>query len=188
MPTNLVTASEYKEYKGITSTSQDDQLDVIIPAVSAMVKTICRQSFVDYTVTSKEMIFDGGTDKFILEESPIIAVSSVEFSDDYGQNYVTLTQYTDYVVVPAQSAIKSISPSFNYALNGYRVTYTAGYETLPIDLKLAVFDLITYYLKNESQVNSTMGATAGSLQIEYIKSTSLPIHIRRVLDLYTDRY
>ena len=67
-----------------------------------------------------------------------------------------------------------------------KVTYTAGYSTCPADLRLAVIDLITYYLKEEHRETRTLGGAS----IQNPSSTSLndnvgfPDHIKRVLDLY----
>jgi hypothetical protein len=77
---------------------------------------------------------------------------------------------------------------FTWSVNGYKVVYTAGYETLPEDLKLAVLDLVTYYLKNDAAIHSAKAPGTNSVQIEYISTTNLPAHIKRVLDLYTMNY
>ena len=56
----------------------------------------------------------------------------------------------------------------------------------PHDLKLAVIDLITYYLKDEHKERRTLGGAS----IQNQSSTSqrnnvaFPDHIKRVLDLY----
>ena len=55
-----------------------------------------------------------------------------------------------------------------------------------IDLKLAIFDLITYYLKDEHKQRQTLGgATLQNQGTSGMKSSSdFPDHIKRVLDLY----
>ena len=73
---------------------------------------------------------------------------------------------------------------FAKAINGYKVTYYAGYATIPEDLKIAVLDLVTYYLKNDGSVHSPKAPGTNSVQIEYITSTALPAHIARILNIY----
>lgn len=68
------------------------------------------------------------------------------------------------------------------------MSYTCGYETLPEDLKLAAFDLVTYYRKNDGAIHSPKAPGSNSVQIEYISTASLPAHIRRILDLYVADY
>ena len=77
---------------------------------------------------------------------------------------------------------------FPEATNGYRVTYIAGFLQVPEDLKLALFDLVTYYIKNDSSVHSNKAPGSNTVQIEYVINTGLPAHIRRVLDQYTMNY
>lgn len=185
----LVTRTEYKSYAGLTSPAQDAIIDSLIPKVSALVKTICRRTFIDYVNDAKVEYFDGGYDLFSPKETPVLAVSSFEYSSDYGNNYTSLVEYTDYVVSKATGDILAISTAgFTTAINGYKVTYTAGYETLPEDLTLAIFDLITYYMKNDSAIHSNKAPGTNSVQIEYVTNTSLPAHIKRVLDQYTSNY
>jgi hypothetical protein len=187
--TSLITRSEYKAYTGITSTNQDVEIDAIIPKVSDLVKNYCRRSFIDYATSAKTETFNGGTDKYYLKEYPLITLLSLEYSSDYGQNYTELTEFVDFVPNIAEDSIDSITPGgFAYAINGYSVTYTAGYNTVPGDLKLAVMDLVTYYRKNDGAIHSTKAPGTNAVQIEYISTTTLPAHIRRVLDLYVADY
>lgn len=188
--TSLITRAEYKAYAGITSTNQDVEIDAIIPKVSDLVKTYCRRSFIDYASSAITETFNGGTNKYYLKEYPLLSLLSLEYSSDYGQNYNGLTEFTDFVANIAEDSVDSLSSNgFPYAINGYTVTYTAGYNTVPGDLKLAVMDLVTYYRKNDASVhnNRTPGG-GGSVQLEYIMNTNFPAHIKRVLDLYIADY
>ena len=184
----LITKAEYKAYAGISSTTSDTLIDLLIPKVSELVKTVCRRTFVDYVNDSKVEYHEGGAPFIVPEESPILSLSSLEYSSDYGNTYTSLIEYTDYALSIAQGVIKCMGKGFPVATNGYRITYTAGYETLPEDLKLAVLDLITYYIKNDSAIHSNKAPGTNTVQIEYVTTTSLPAHIKRVLDLYTANY
>lgn len=185
MASNLVTLAEYKAYAGITSPNLDAEINSLIPKVSALVKNICRRTFVDYVQDAKTEVFNGGYAVYNFKEYPVISVQSVEYSTDYGQNYSELVEFTDYAFDPEEHCLVAISGEFPKAINGYRVTYNAGYETIPEDLKLAILDLITYYIKNEASVHSNKTVGSNNLQIEYISTTNLPTHIKRVLDLHT---
>lgn len=189
MGANLVTLAEYKAYAGITSTNQDAEINAIIPKASQLVKTICHRTFVDYVNDNKEEVFSGGWSKLFLKEYPVLSIGSVEASVDYGASYVELVEFTDYVLDLEDGAITCIyATEFPKYVNGYKVTYTAGYETLPEDLKVAVLDLVTYYMKNDMAVHSPKAPGTNSVQVEYITTANLPAHIRRVLYLYTGSY
>lgn len=183
---DLVTKAEYKAYAGISSTNQDTAIDSIIPRVSAFIKNYCRRTFVDYVDDAKIENSSGGYGPLIyLSEYPVLSVAGVEYSSDYGQTYTDLVEFTDYVFDTESQSISTIDGSdWPKTLNGYIVTYNAGYEELPEELKLAVFDLITYYIKNDSSVHSPKAPGTNSVQIEYITTSSLPAHIKRILDLY----
>ena len=184
----LVTRAEYKAYAGISSTNDDAVIDLLIPKVSALVKSVCRRTFKDWVDDAKVEYFDGGMAAYVPLESPLIAVAGLEYSEDYGATYTELTEFTNYVVVKSDETIRLIGEDFPVALNGFKLTYTAGYEILPEDLKIAVLDLIKYYIKNDSAIHSNKAPGTNTVQIEYVTTTSLPAHIRRVLDLYTHSY
>ena len=192
MATDLLTLTEYKAYAGITSDTLDTIVTAIIPKASQLVKSICRRTFVDYISDSKVETFSGNNEsRLYLKEYPILQIYDVELSTDFGNTYTSLVEYTDYVLDQEDGSIVAISGGatdgvvFPKYVNGYKVTYTAGYETLPEDLKVAVLDLITYYVKNDGSVHSPKAPGTNTVQIEYITTTNLPAHIKRVLDLYT---
>lgn len=189
MGLDLVTLQEYKNYAGLTSTTQDTAIKAIIPKVSELVKSICRRTFVDNVDEAKIEIFKGG-ELLSLSEYPVISVDSVEYSADYGANYILLTEFTDWVLDQSAANVMPTTSLgvFPYGINAYKVTYYAGYETLPVDLKLAVLDLISYYLKNDSAVHNSGSPRGNTVQVQYIMSTALPSNIQRILDLYKANY
>lgn len=184
---NLITRAEYKAYANISSTNQDAEIDSLIPKVSQLVKTYCRRSFIDYVDEARNETFEGGYGTLLLKETPVTQIISVQKSTDYGQTYTKLTKFTDWV--QSGDYVVCIDPrGFEPLVNGYKVSYFAGYETVPEDLKLAVLDLVTYYRKNDSAIHSTKAPGTNAVQIEYISTTSLPAHIKRVLDMYVADY
>ena len=112
-------------------------------------------------------------------------ISEVAISLDYGQTYEALVEFTDFVIDRENDAVMSLeSAGFTKLINGYQITYTAGYEAIPQDLKLAIMDLVTYYVKNDMAVHSPKAPGTNAVQVEYITTSALPAHIRRVLDMY----
>jgi hypothetical protein len=191
MACDLITLAEYKAYAGINSTNQDNAIKTLIPQVSKLVKELCRRTFTDYVDDYKTEVVRGGVNsRILLHETPVLQVTSVEFSDDYGNTYTDLIEFEDYVVDQEADAVELIASQYaNYRkVNAFRITYNAGYEVIPSDLKLAIADLITYYLRNEPAIHSNKNVGANSVQIEYVTNTGLPAHIRRVFDLHTAFY
>lgn len=187
MALNLATLTEYKAYAGISSTNFDSEITSLLPRVSQLVKSYCRRSFVDYADEARTEVYNGGTGALILTETPVLQVQALEFSTDYGQTYVPLLEFVDWYL--DDICIRPINVrEWPLTARGYRVTYTAGYEVLPADVKLAVLDLITYYRQNDSAVHSNKAPGTNSVQIEYVSTTSLPAHIKRILDMYMADY
>lgn len=194
MALNLVTLAEYKTYAGVKSTNYDRDIAVLIPRVSELVKKYCNRTFVDYVDVDKVEYFNGATSyggagqpKFILHESPVISVSEVALSTDYGQNYIPLVQYVDWVQ-DGDEVVAIGTQSFIKYIRGYRVTYRAGYDDVPSDLALAIMDLISYYRSKDMSIHSSKAPGTNSVQIEYITTTQLPAHIKRILDMYRADY
>ncbi len=185
MSADLITRDDYKTYIGITNTEQDAKIDVLVPIVSAIARNVCRRTFNDYVNDANVEVYDGGHTDLIMNEYPTLAVGSVEYSIDYGQTYELLEEFVDYVVNVKASSIIYIAGKWPVMLNGYKVTYNAGYEVIPMDLQVALFDLVTYYLRNESAIKSQRTPGSNTVQIEYITKNSLPSHIARIFDLYT---
>ena len=188
MGLNLITLQEYKTYSGINSPNEDAAINSLIPKVSDFVKTYCNRTFIDWVSEPKTEVFSGGV-AYLPQEFPIKSILSLEYSQDYGNSYVELVEYVDWVLNSTGDIILINGTGiFDTKPNSYRLTYFAGLDVVPGDLKLAVMDLLTYYRRNDSAIHSTKAAGSNSVQIEYISTTSLPAHIKRVLDLYVNNY
>jgi hypothetical protein len=140
---------------------------------------------------SKVEVKSGGT-KLYLEEYPLLSVSNVEYSADFGASFISLVEFTDFVVDLEDSSISRTVwervgkvAEWPKAINGYKITYTAGFEAIPEDLKVACLDLISYYMKSDSAIHSNKAVGSNTLQIEYVTKATLPAHIARILNLYT---
>lgn len=185
----LVTLQQYKDYEGISSPNNDTEISSIIPRVSQLVKNYCRRTFIDYYDEATTEMFAGGDDILYLSEAPLVSIQSFEYSSDFGKTYTSLVEYTDWVYDSVRQGIVPITVAeFPSYVNGYKVTYTGGYEFVPEDLQIAVLDLVTYYRQNDAAVHSPKAPGTNSVQIEYISTTNLPAHIKRILDLYVADY
>ena len=188
---DLVTLAEYKEAEGISSPKEDLRLAALVPAVSQLVKTYCANSIIDFYSTNKVETFSIDWDTYLVQltESPVNAIVSVQKRDSVTESYSTVPT-TDYYLDTATDSVLYVTGStyknWPRGAGAVKVTYTAGYASTPKDLKLAVFDLITYYLKDEHKERRTLaGATIqnqGSTSLR--DSVAFPDHIKRVLDLY----
>ena len=191
---DLVTLSDYKDAEGITSPKEDLRINALIPSVSQLVKTYCANSFVDFYSNNKIEEFDIYWDTFAVQltESPVVNIIAVEERSGYDQSYSTLTTgaYEYYLDSRTDSIIRTNNSgarlTWRHGVGAVKVTYRAGYASIPKDLQLAVFDLITYYLKDEHKERRTLGGATIQNQSSTTQrdNVTFPDHIKRVLDLY----
>ena len=192
---DLITVQEYKNAEGITGNKDDQRLAIIVPQVSDLAKKYCGTSFVDFYSSDKTEVItikDNYTTTIITSESPLISVTSVKERTGYGEAYQTLTtgNYEYYVDTASDSIIRTTdSGGEKYWASGVgsvEIQYKAGYSTAPADLKLALFDLVLYYLRDEHKERKTIaGATLQNQGTSGVRNnTDFPDHIKRVLDLY----
>jgi hypothetical protein len=197
---DLVTLQQYKDFNGLESVKNDARINNIIDNVSQLVKNYCASSIIDYASSAKTefiTIKDDLVDTIILEESPLITVTSIQERTSQSDTYVTLiTENSDssgkyeYVVNgDSDSVTRTSATGTRYWAKGpksVKVVYTAGYTSTPEDLKLAVFDLVKYYLKDERRERMTIaGATVENpLSSSLTGNIGFPDHIKRILDMY----
>lgn len=184
---DLITRTDFKKYLGITTNNRDVEIDLLIPKISQLIKTYCRRTFIDYYDELKTEVYNGGFSTIILQETPVVSIDEFSLSTDYGQTYTALVEFTDYVL-DGDKLVSLNAYGFREYIRGYKVTYFAGYETTPEDLKLAAFDLLEYYMKNNSAVHVNRDVTPNVTQIQYVATTNFPAHIKRVLDQYVADY
>ena len=191
---NLVTLTEYKEAEGIANPKEDLRLQTLIPSISQLVKTYCGNSIIDFYSSNKVEDFDIYWETFAVQltESPIVDVVSVQERGSYDEAYTTLTTgaHEYYLDTRTDSIIRTNNSggrlNWKHGVGAVRITYKAGNASTPEDLKLAVADLITYYLKDEHKERRTLGGASIQYQSSPTQRNKVTYadHINRVLDLY----
>ena len=178
----------------IESLKDDERIESLITSVSQLVKTYCANSFVDYfgtipKVETFSLIWSTGSIQ--VAESPLTEVISVEERANYGDAYTVLDDaaFEYYADLESDTIYRTTSTGFTtwpLGPGAVRITYNAGYEDIPEDLKLAVFDLINYYLKDEYKPNKSFSGVSVTNEVSSSqwRNVSFPDHIKRVLDLY----
>ena len=190
---DLTTIADYKDAEGINNPKHDLRLETLVPAVSQLVKTYCGNSIIDFFSANKEEVLNILWDTHIVQltESPVNALVSVSERPDQGSSYTLLSSGDNdfYLDKSTDSVFRTNSTGFSNWKKGpgaVKIVYAAGYATTPNDLKLAVFDLITYYLQDEHKERKVLAGA--SIQNQATTSmrdnVAFPDHIKRVLDLY----
>lgn len=181
MARSLITLADYKLYAGISSTDFDDKIASLVTKVSELVKSYCSRLFIDaYNPLSGSFLdiveYTNRDGSYYPNEFPIQSLLSVEYSSDNGSTYTAIDgcafdRVKEAIYIPDQG---------REGINAFKITYTGGYQNTPEDLKLACLDLVEYYYKGEY----TPRKSTSNNTVEYITTSDLPSHIKRVLDLY----
>jgi len=198
---DLITLDDYKLLEGVSSTQYDEKFETLITSVSKLVRTYCNNEFDAYaTSPGVTEVFDIQWDSYVvqLKHSPVISITNVYERIGQAESYTELfsagagspAEYSWYLDSVSDSVFRTYEngsyKNWPKGVGSVKVTYLAGYSTIPQDLKLAVADIVTYYHKDEWKERQSIGSAtregAGSSAIR--NDPGFPDHIRRVLDMY----
>ncbi len=186
MAKDLITLDEYKSYNGIVKTDQDFKISLLIGMVSNLIKAYIGVSLVDnYEDPITEVItLDYDTWYIYPSQFPIrdiVSITQPNYLEYDSTVHFPLDFSTDYLLDGDRIIKLGTQPWYN-GPGGIVVTYRAGYESIPSDLKLAAILLVEYYVKeNYIQNRSIMGTTINNYATP---PGDLPEHIARILDMY----
>lgn len=126
----LITLDEIKSYCRVADTTYDTALSTIASGIYYMVSNLL--GGLDSATYTDTVYLDSPMDTYIFTEHyPIQSVTSLSINGtdvDLTQSGIVIEDY--YIRTPY------------YNITRYEVTYTAGYDTLPSDLKYAILWLI----------------------------------------------
>ena len=191
--TNLITLSEYKEAKGISKSDDDVKLQKLIDRVSSYITEYLGFPIVtNINVDIVENIsIEYETNLIYLDVFPVTQVISVTEADYLNSHDSTVhlplsSEIPDYIVdLKNGRVIRKNAKSWALGYNSVTITYRGGVSTPPEGIKLAVIDLVTYYLKEEYKVQKNIGTSSiNNPETTIARNAELPSHIKRVLDLY----
>lgn len=173
----LCTVADVKETLGIDAgnTSKDNLIKRKINLATDAIETFCNlprdHHFKETTYTNE--YYDGsGTDQLILRMRPVTTLSSFQYADSpESDSSYTNVESQDYSTDLGAGVVDMLySQNRNY--NGYRVTYTAGYSTIPSDLQEACATLAAYYVENSATGTAVKRKREGGREIEYFDANS----------------
>lgn len=179
LPTNaLVTITEAQEYARAT-TADLPALERYVAAASDWFEQETRRKLKSQSITG---YFHGdGTRWLMLYEWPVTAFTSVEFRTGEG---TWTAQDTTYLLISDQLRLYAPSWLFPVGEMNVRVVYTAGYATVPEDLKQACLELmLDKWRMADRQVQGVQTINYEG-QTVTITPEAVPRSVRQVADRY----
>lgn len=132
---NWITRADFKLWAGIATTDYDTMIDLMIPFASAA----CNQ-YLDRTIksTGHSKVYRGKVASAMsLNQYPVTALTDVTF-DYYGTNPTVVSGTEFYVNEIGTLRFKPSSIDRRHFGSPFvKVTFTAGYTTVPYDLQMA---------------------------------------------------
>ena len=175
----LITTEDLKAYLDMKDSTQDKLLEILINAISTLFDQYTSRNLKEATYT--DLYLDGnGEEIMYLPDWPIGSITSI------AEDSVALTEGedNDYYLYADEGYLVRISAVWLKGYKTIKITYKAGYLTVPKDLQLACMEQVAY--EWQRQKNRTWGESSkskGDFNISYIKDDLLS-QVKKVLDSY----
>jgi hypothetical protein len=169
MAGQIVTLSEVKAYLQIPNPSQPASTDVIMQGYIDAATEYVENYVGPVTETDYVERHDGYTSEIVLLHRPILRINSlvevVALVVDNLEESVTRNPIDGYQVNYRSGKIKRVFSGgypriFWPGSRNIEVSYTAGYEPVPAQVRLATLELVTHYWRNGQEAGPT-GVGAG---------------------------
>lgn len=192
----LITASDYKTYRGISDTSLDAQLAVLIPIAQSRLESLCGRPSGGFESATWTHDFDGkGGPSLFVRCWPVTSITSVSWRSSDG-DLTALDSTTYWISDDARSVERSgatvargltnpnsisddfdmpltgMYPAFFEGLKNYRVIYVGGYASnaIPAELKMAMYRMLDQMFADIGQAGDLKSESDG--HYSYTKSDS----------------
>ena len=155
----LITVAGYKDRAGITVTTYDVALAVIVSEVEALVAKFCNRRLESTGADLTEKYNGRGNDTLHLEGYPIVSITSVSYLSGVTSGAATFTAYGSgeyYTVADTGELVRynaidyafpesrEVDLNWPIGTGNVQVVYQGGYTafTVPADLSSAMYDLV----------------------------------------------
>jgi len=185
----LVSVDDALSFIGIPSDdTRMEKLQFYINAASWYCNKHTRRKLKSRSLT--EYYNGDGTNVLLMKNYPITAITHIY--DDLSRAYGSDTEIdsSNLVYMPEDLACKLVYDGgvFSVGIRNIKAEYTAGYTTIPYDLRQACLELVAYYWKNTEEGRFgliSQQLADGSVRLE---TTTVPKSVLQVLDLYRKKW
>jgi hypothetical protein len=178
----LATIDQVKAYFGEESDKSDILLTSLVGAASDVIENYCGRTFASTAYTNE--VYDGtGTRTMTLRHFPIVSVTSILENGAALSSGLDATLAPDVIIRPDEGQL--IRPWFFWLpyFGWYKITYTAGFATVPAGITQACLELTGIMLRDKEHPGIQQ-KTTGQQTTTYLKTLSQGA--QRSLDGYSD--
>jgi len=177
----LCTVDEVRAFAKLEILPDDDLLiESLINSVTQTFKNYCNvKSFLTSTYTE---YYDGMGDKFLYPKNgPISSVTLLADDDDFVWGTDSTFESGEFRIIDAKG-VYLLDDLFMNAISNVKITYTAGYDVVPDDLKqIAIIEVIRKY--SHRRDFDVIRQTIGDQNTDYVDPGML-IETKQVLSYY----
>lgn len=161
---SLTTLAKVKTFLRITSSSFDSELEALIDSFSRFISNQTGRILKEADIT-QELHSGKGEQFLVLKNLPATDITAFEYADgDLGSRTWTAFDSDEYELDPDSGRIY-VPGGVPYGFNNIRVSYTAGYATIPADLEeLANAMVAKVFDDARSQGKSSEGIDGANIQ------------------------
>jgi len=153
----LTTKARVKEFMGMDSdfTDDDDLIDRLITEESKKISQECQRTFhaADYT----EYYCGDGSNKLLVDNYPVNSVSGIWDDTDKEWGSDTQIDSDDIIISNRVDGLIILKDTYftESDLENIKITYNAGYSTIPTDLELACIQrVVADYIEAKGGINA----------------------------------
>lgn len=173
--TRLTTLDNVKSYMGITDTTDDTILDMLINRVSAWIENYCNRVFGNAIY---DQLYDGNNSvSMVVKNAPVTAFATLEID---GEEVLTGDYFWyDYGEVILESG------RYGTKRQSIHCVYTAGYTVIPFEVEDVAIKLtaMTFYGKGKDRLGISSKTLGREGSVTY-SNTAIPSEVRHVLDSF----
>lgn len=186
-PTEFCSTTDLKIMLGITSSGSDSLLALIKASVEKFVLSYCARDFFIPSVNYVEYYDGDGGPILRLNQRPIVSIATIYADPALAFEAGSLIPATDIIadtVGQANGYVELFMYRFLKGRKGIKVTYSAGYATIPDDLAGAVRKIVCQQFKvADKKLYAEISQQVGDKQIT-LNPDAYPKDAMFVLDRY----
>lgn len=173
-PIDMATVQDVKTWLNLSVTTDDALLASLVTDASAYIQDSLSRDVIQKTYTN-EVYHGNGTNRLVLRQYPIQSVTSIVVTDPSSKVQTTLTDFWF-----DDRTIYLGSGSFTQGAGNVKVTYVAGYTSIPQDMKRATIELTAFMYRSRTRIGSAskqLGGETGSFN-----TSDFPASVNRLIE------
>lgn len=161
--------------------SEQEQIEELIDGASWAANSYTNRKLKSRTLTE---YYDGdSSNRLVLNQRPVSSVTSIYIDTGWEWGADTLVDSTDYQVYEDEGLVLFVGTILPVGARVVKVTYVAGYTTVPYDMERAVQDLAFYWYKQRT--DKGIGVLSRSTEGRTVTyNQEVPQQIKDVFDVY----